>query len=128
MFDDYAKKIEELHFNAPKILKQVAIKGAEFATKQAKEITNQEGLVDTGYYLEKWGADNIELNAGTQAIRLQNNVEYASHLEYGHKLRDGKKWKGKFVGDRSLQETSYFCIKELDNALMKMIKKRARGK
>lgn len=129
MFDDYAKKLEELHFNVPKIFKQVAKLGAEHATNKAKEITDQEKLVDTGNYKRNWGATAIELDEETQGVMLENGVEYASHLEYGHRLRGGKgRYKGRFVGNRTLEDTAYFCLTKLDNALMRAIKKRAQGK
>lgn len=123
MFDDYAKKLEELGADVPKIFERVAKKGAIKFREEAIKKTDLEGLVDTGNYKRNWNGKAIRLDENTVGIVGSNNVEYASHLEYGHRMRNGKIWKGKFVGDRALQEINYFCIKQLDNEWQKALKK-----
>lgn len=123
MFDDYAKKLEELGADVPKIFEKVAKKGAIKFREEAIKKTDLEGLVDTGNYKRNWNGKAIRLDENTVGIVGSNNVEYASHLEYGHRMRNGKIWKGKFVGDRALQETNYYCIKQLDNEWQKALKK-----
>lgn len=123
MFDEYAKKLEELQVNAPKIFKRVALLGANYAVKKAKEITDNEGLVDTGNYRRNWFAERVEPEPNTYGVELQNTVEYASHLEYGHKTRGTTKVKGKFVGQQALDDARYYCIKKLDDALDRAFKK-----
>ena len=46
-------------------------------------------------------------------------MDYASHLEQGHKLRNGKRWKGRFIGELSLQSARYYAIRQLDDELNK---------
>lgn len=87
MFDEYAKKFEELGENVPKIFKKVAKKGAINFVNEAKKITKQEGLVDTGYYRDNWGAEVIEPEKNKFGILGQNSAEYASHLEEGYDLK-----------------------------------------
>lgn len=123
MFDDYLKKIEKLTDDAPKIFRKVAVKGAVFFENKAKEITDLEHLVDTGNYKRNWTGKAIK-NDDVNIIVGSNDVEYASHLEYGHKLRNGRRWKGRFVGDRSLQETAYYCLTQLDNEWQKLVKRK----
>ena len=56
-------------------------------------------------------------------VKGYNPIEYASHLEYGHKLRNGKRWKGRFVGDLSMNEARYYCMQQLQKAIDKAMKK-----
>lgn len=122
LFDDYAKKLEALNADVPKIFEKVAKKGAIKFRQEAIKKTDSEGLVDTGNYRRNWQGKAIEINPETHAIICSNNVEYASHLEYGHKLRNGKLYKGHFVGDLSMQEANYYCIQQLDKELNKAYK------
>ena len=48
MFDEYAKKLEELQQDVPKIFEKVAKKGAIKFVNEAQDRTDREGLVDTG--------------------------------------------------------------------------------
>lgn len=123
MFDDYFKKINDLTGDATKVFRKVAIKGATFFENMAKEKTTEERLVDTGNYRRNWVGEAIKVGEDN-AILGSNGVEYASHLEFGHKLRNGGRWQGRFVGDRSLQETAYHCITEFDKAWQRALKKR----
>jgi hypothetical protein len=104
-FKDYAKKLEALGENVPKVFKSVAKRGAVHAENTAKRLTDQEKLVDTGAYRRNWNAEGVELEKDVYAITLQNSMDYASHLEQGHRLRNGKRWQGRFVGARTLSDT-----------------------
>lgn len=121
-FDDYAKKLKNLEQDVPKIFKRVAKKGAIKFENEAKERTDKEGLVDTGAYKRNWQAKAIEPLPDVYGVECVNNMEYASHLEYGHKLRNGGRWKGRFVGELSMREAEYYCIQELEKALEKAMK------
>ena len=123
MFDGYFKKIRKLTNDAPKIFHKVAIRGAGFFEDKAKEITDMEHLFKTGNYKRNWVGQARKDYDGSVIIG-SNNVEYASHLEYGHKLRNGKRWKGRFVGDRAFQETAYYCLTELDKEWQKLVKRK----
>ena len=50
-------------------------------------------------------------------------MDYASHLEYGHKLRNGKRWKGRFVGKYALEKAREYAHEELKNELGSLYKK-----
>lgn len=117
MFDDYAKRLEKLGADVPKIFKMVAKKGAIHAENTAKRMTTEEKLVDTGAYRRNWNGESVELDKTTHGITLQNNMEYASHLEWGHKLRNGKHWKGRFVGKKTMNDTEGWAILELRNEI-----------
>ena len=122
-FDDYAKKMKELQGDVPKIFGKTAKKAAVKFVNEAKTRTKNEGLVDTGAYRDHWAAEADQITPDTHAVICSNSMDYASHLELGHKLRNGKRWKGRFVGNLSLNEARYFAIKELDKELDKLYKK-----
>lgn len=122
MFDEYRKKLEDIGENSDKVFKKVAKQGAIFFQKEAVRLTDQEQLVDTGTYRRNWTGEQAEIE-GEQAIIGANPVEYASFLEEGHKLRNGKRWKGRFVGRRAMDELRYYCIKRLDDLFDKLFTK-----
>lgn len=122
MFDEYRKKLEDIGANSDKVFKRVAKQGAKFFQKEAVRLTDQEKLVDTGTYKRNWTGEQVEIE-GDQAIIGANPIEYASFLEEGHKLRNGKRWRGRFVGRRAMDELRYYCIKRLDDLFDKLFTK-----
>lgn len=122
MFDEYRKKLEDIGANSDKVFKKVAKQGAIFFQKEAVRLTDQEKLVDTGTYKRNWTGEQAEIE-GEQAIIGANPIEYASFLEEGHKLRNGKRWRGRFAGRRAFDETRYYCIKKLDDLFDKLFTK-----
>jgi hypothetical protein len=124
LFDEYAKKLKELEQDVPKIFKKVAKKGAIKFVNEAQDRTDREGLVDTGAYKRNWQAKPIEPMPDVYGVECQNNMEYASFLEYGHRTRGNTKVKGRFVGELSIRETEYYCVQELEKALEKAYKQK----
>lgn len=122
MFDKYAKKLDKIHANTPEIFNKTALKGAKFAENTAKNITDNEKLVDTGCYKRSWYGEMIEPEKGIYGIVLENNAEYASYLEFGHKTPCGCRVKGRFVGRRTLEETHVYCMEELYKVFEKELK------
>lgn len=123
MFDAYAKKLKELKQDVPVIFEKVAKDGARKFVNVAKDLTDLEKLVDTGAYKRNWHAEASMPLDNVYAIEASNSREYASHLEFGHKLRNGKRWKGRFVGRRALDEIHVYCVNELDKEVIKAMKK-----
>ena len=123
MFDGYAEKLKKLEADVPKIFERTAKKGAIKFVKEAQNRTDKEKLVDTGNYKRNWNAQAIEPMSETYGVQCNNNVEYASFLEYGHKLRNGKRWKGKFVGELAMGDAQYYCIEQLEKELEKAYRK-----
>lgn len=124
MFNEYKKRLEDLQADVPKIFEKVAKKGAIKFVNEAKDRTDKEALVDTGAYRRNWQAKAIEPLPDVYGVECTNNMEYASHLEYGHKLRNGKRWKGRFVGELSMKEAEYYCIQQLEKEIEKAFKKK----
>lgn len=119
MFEQYIKKLENIHADVPKIFKTIALKGAKFAENKAKKLTDEEKLVDTGNYKRNWYAERIEPQPNVYGVLLENTVDYASHLEDGHNIKGGGRWKGRKIGKRSIDEAEWYCIEQLDKAFEK---------
>lgn len=127
MFDNYAEKLKKIGANVPAVFKRVAKLGAVKFRNEAVKITDKEKLVDTGNYKRNWTAEAIEPQNDVYGIVGGNTVNYASHLEYGHKLRNGGRWKGRFVGRQAFDETEFYCLEQLDKAFEKLYTQYQRG-
>lgn len=124
MFDEYYKKLKDLEQDVPEIFKKVAKKGAIKFVNEAKKRTDKEKLVDTGNYRRNWNAEVIEPLPETYGVQCENNVEYASFLELGHRTRAGNKVQGKFVGKLALEDARFYCLEQLEDALEKAYKQK----
>lgn len=107
----------------PSIFEKVAKKAGIKFVNEAKEKTDKEGLVDTGAYKRSWHADIGEIKQKFWVIRGLNSMDYASHLEWGHKTRNGGKTKGFFVGKYALKKAKEYAHKELQKELGSLYKK-----
>ena len=45
--------------------------------------------VDTGFLRESWNIDDIKKKGSVYEIEISNDVEYASYVEYGHRIVRG---------------------------------------
>lgn len=87
LFDKYAKDLEKWGAEVPKVFKRVAKKGAVKFVKEAQDLTDKEGLVDTGAYKGHWAAKEIELEDGTEAVLCSNSMDYSMLLEKGYTIK-----------------------------------------
>lgn len=85
-FNNYAKKLEALGENVPKIFKAVAGRGAKHFVGEAVRETDRAGAVDTGAYRRNWNAEVVEFEKGKYGIVCTNSMEYASFLEDGYNI------------------------------------------
>lgn len=92
------------------IFEDVGDIAAQTFVAEAKKETTAQNLVKTGNYRRSWTAEVNKDGINTE-INCINEAEYASHLEYGHRIvtrtgRDtGKKTRGRFVGLISIKKT-----------------------
>lgn len=121
MYDKFRKDLEKYSKDTSKIFENVAKKGAIEFVNQAKKLTAQEKLVDTGYYRRNWYADAMTYG-DINVVYCENSVEYASYLEDGHKLRNGKRWPGRKIGQRAIEKTEVYCIDLLQKEIDKLLK------
>lgn len=45
--------------------------------------------VDTGFFRKSWNIDDIKKKGSVYEIEISNDVEYASYVEYGHRIVRG---------------------------------------
>lgn len=122
MFGEFRRDLEKYTKETPKIFEKTAKYGARKFVNEAKDLTDKEGLVDTGNYERNWFAD-AETLGNINIVNCENNVDYASHLEWGHKLRNGERYKGHFIGQRAMDEAEFKCLEKLQDELDKIIGK-----
>ena len=92
---------------------------------EAKTETDLQRLVKTGNYRRNWTSD-VDKKGKDTVVKCINNAEYASHLEYGHRIvtrsgRDtGRKTQGRFVGRTAIQNTRRFISGTVKKLLRKI--------
>lgn len=98
---------------------------ADKFVEEAKSETTLQSLVKTGNYRRNWTSD-IDKKGKDTVVKCINNAEYASHLEYGHRIvtrsgRDtGRKTLGRFVGRTAIQNTRRFISGSVKKLLRKI--------
>lgn len=101
----YTKKINDTDFK--KIMANVLTKNANKAMTRIIFLTN----VDTGLLRRKWKMTDIIETDTTVSTTLENNatrnkVAYASFVNNGHHLRNGKWWEGFHFMEKGLNEAN----------------------
>lgn len=116
----YKKRKERLN-NAWEELGNIA---ASRFVGEAKIETSIQNLVKTGNYRGSWTSDIIKKGKDT-VVKCINNAEYASHLEFGHRIvtrnghDTGRKTLGRFVGRTAIKQTRRF----ISGTVKKLIRK-----
>lgn len=109
-FKDAKKVYQKRKEAVSSIFEDVGDIAAQTFVAEAKKETTAQNLVKTGNYRRSWTAEVNKDGINTE-INCINEAEYASHLEYGHRIvtrtgRDtGKKTRGRFVGLISIKKT-----------------------
>lgn len=109
-FKDAKKVYLERKSTVSAIFEDVGDTAAKTFVAEAKKETSAQNLVKTGNYRRSWTAE-VEKSGLETSVKCINEAEYASHLEYGHRIvtrtgRDtGKKTRGRFVGLISIKKT-----------------------
>lgn len=95
---------------APDFLRTLIQQEGLYAVKQAKTITRNEHIVNTGDYMRNWDIGKPRRFGNRYSIRFFNNLHYAIHLEYGTRghFAPGY-WQGKqFIYDPLYPSGTYF--------------------
>lgn len=116
-FEQFNNAMHETEGVVPQIFEKVVKKAAIKFVNEAKNITDDEKLVDTGAYKRNWTGDVANTAKKYWVVKGFNPMNYASHLEYGHKLANGGRWKGRFVGTKAIEKAEEFAIEELKKEL-----------
>lgn len=123
-FEEFTKKLQNIEGVVPEKFLKVAKKAGIKFVNEAKDLTDENGLVDTGNYKRNWHTDiGIIGNGKAFVIKCQNPTEYSNHLEYGHKIKGtDKKTKGYFVGKLAMKAAREFAIEQLGEELGNLFK------
>lgn len=124
MFDEVSKQYKERLRRFKQRFEALGDDTAQLFVAHAKEETTTQKLVKTGNYRRSWTAE-VEKDGLETTVKCINEAEYASHLEFGHRIvtrngvDTGKKTKGRFVGSMSVNKT----IEEVEPIARAMIKR-----
>lgn len=123
-FGEFTKKIQHIEDVIPEKFLKVAKKAGIKFVNEAKDLTDENKLVDTGNYKRNWHTDiGVIGNGKVFVVKCQNPVEYANHLEWGHKIKGtNKKTKGYFVGKQAKETAQEYAIEQLKNELGSLFK------
>lgn len=110
MFEDMKKRFEERKDLINEAFEDIGDETAKIFVNEAKQRTERKRLVETGNYKRSWTAQVNKKGMQTE-IECINEAEYASHLEYGHRIvtrtgKDtGRKTQAYLVGHDSVKKT-----------------------
>lgn len=110
MFEDMHKRYEQRKDLIDQAFDDIGDEAAKIFINEAKNRTERKKLVDTGNYKRSWRAQVNKKGLNTE-IECINEAEYASHLEYGHRIvtrtgKDtGRKTQAQLVGRDSVKKT-----------------------
>lgn len=94
----------------------------ELAARLLRKVKNRTP-VDTGELRRNWNIDLEITQVGNEyEITVYNATEYASYVEYGHRIRGGKGWVvGRFMMTKSEVELEKQAPVILERMLMKKL-------
>lgn len=110
MFEDMHKRFQERRKQVENAFEDIGDETAKIFVNEAKSRTERKKLVDTGNYKRSWRAQVNKKGLQTE-IECINEAEYASHLEYGHRIvtrtgqDTGRKTQAQLVGRDSVKNT-----------------------
>lgn len=110
MFEDMHKRFQERRKQIEDAFEDIGDETAKIFVNEAKSRTERKKLVDTGNYKRSWRAQVNKKGLKTE-IECINEAEYASHLEYGHRIvtrtgkNTGRKTQAQLVGRDSVKKT-----------------------
>lgn len=92
--NDLLRTIERLDNIFIEAIYEIAARELRLAKKDTPVGKYPPGSGKVGGTLRRgWHISEIQRTEGGYQIEVFNNVEYAPYLEFGHRTRDGRKWK-----------------------------------
>lgn len=125
MFENALKSYQQRKARLNNAWEDLGKIAADKFVEEAKSETTLQNLVKTGNYRRNWTSD-IDKKGKDTVVKCINNAEYASHLEYGHRIvtRSGKdtgrKTIGRFVGRTAIQNTRRYISGSVKKLLRKI--------
>lgn len=88
-FNEFDNTLKQIESQGPKKMNQFVSQEAEVIRGKAQDNTP----VDTGHLKGGWKKSR----AAKGVVEVYNNVEYAAHVEYGHRVKIAGKFSGGYV-------------------------------
>lgn len=110
MFENMRRKYEERAEQVAEAFEDIGDEAGKIFMQEAVKRTNRKKLVKTGNYRRSWRAETKKAGKDT-VVECINEAEYASHLEYGHRIvtssgvDTGRKTQAYLVGHDSVKTT-----------------------
>ena len=125
MWENYKKALEQRQERLNNAWAELGNIAANKFVDEAKAETTLQKLVKTGNYRGSWVSDVVKKGRDT-LIKCINNAEYASHLEWGHRIvtrsghYTGRKTQGRFVGRTAIKNTRRFIAGTVKKLMRKI--------
>ena len=125
MWENYKKALKQRQERINNAWGELGDIAANKFVDEAKKETTLQKLVKTGNYRGSWTSNAIKKGVDT-VVKCINNAEYASHLEYGHRIvtrsgvDTGRKTQGRFVGRTAINRTRKFISDDVKKLLRKI--------
>lgn len=118
--DDMEKKLKKMMETYPRELEQYVINLASDLQGAVKEKTpvSKNRKSGGGHLRREWKVGKIKKIGNEYVIEVYNNVEYAAHVEFGHRTRGGKGFvKGSHMMELSVAKLNERLPKHLQSWL-----------
>ena len=113
-FDEINVTLDKVQQQGPAAIDSFLKKEAEVLRGKAQELTP----VDTGQLREGWQRTDPE----NGQIQVYDNVEYAAHVEFGHRTRNGGFVKGRKMLHRALLQAGKSFSEDAEAILRGLLK------
>ena len=117
----FARQLERAGRDMNNVRREIIQKEAQSVVTRAKLICKKENIWDTGNLCRSFHAQNAVVSGNTASCVVGNDMEYASHVEFGHlkvkrgdeplmvrrrEAMDNKRYvRGKYILTRAVQGT-----------------------
>ena len=78
----YCESLEALQDKFLEVMLKLVKQEGLYAVRQAKTITQQEHIFNTGDYMRNWEIGEPIVSGNQYSVEVHNNLHYAIHLEY----------------------------------------------
>ncbi len=96
--------LEMIEVKYPKELEKLLVQIAYELQGETKKVQDTKVRRITGRLINGWRVGKVKKKAGEYYIEIYNNVEYAEHVEYGHRNRGGGYYEGAHMLEISLKK------------------------
>lgn len=115
-FDEFEKKLNKIINEAPEAIEKFL---SEIADETIAE-TQFNTPVVSGNLRRSWGRSDITREGNDFTVEVGSNLEYAQHVEYGHKTKNGGFVKGQFILTNEVEKSKKNFDKSLEEYINRL--------